>query len=226
MIRETRRFILYCVVLAVTAPDGVAAQRLSQPFATVNRHMAPTPAPATTQGEMPAAGTVALWSLVGGTAGVVAGYAVGYPLLYAPDRKADLQRGCEDCGLDGAIAMAGLMVLGEAIGIAVGAHLGNSGRGSLGADLAVSVGSLVVGALVAGAAAQVPGGEVLALAVPLAQIGAVVLTERRTARAKARATPGLAAQPAPAWGPPCSSSQRSSCRTLPVARATLVSAAP
>ncbi len=85
--------------------------------------------------------------------------------------------------------MLGLMAAGETAGVALGAHLGDSGRGSLGADLGASVGSLVLGVFVAGAATALSGGEAAALLVPVAQIGVVVLVERGTAQARARRTP-------------------------------------
>lgn len=178
-----------CVMgLAVTAP--LEAQRLPQPYATIRRSAAQTPRD-TTRGAEHGVGRVALWSLVGGAAGLAAGYAIGYPLLYVPDRNADLQRGCEDCGTDGALETLALMALAETVGVALGAHLGNSRHGNLGTDVLVSAGSLVLAAFVVGQVGESPGAYAEVVGISLAQIGAVVLTERGTGHTRARAGQSL-----------------------------------
>src|SRR5574341_379753 len=130
MVRHLCRSLI--LVLAATAPATAAPQWLPRPFLSIdNPGNAPPAQEASVAGPTGAGPAVAL-GLVGGALGAVAGYAVGYPLVYQPSRERDLRRGCEDCGLGGAIGTMALMALGETIGVAVGAHLGNASGGNLG----------------------------------------------------------------------------------------------
>jgi hypothetical protein len=177
---------LITLLVAAGTPATAGAQWVSRPYPSVDplsrRLSVQEPGATPSPGAGPAIG----FSAVGGVAGLVVGYAIGYPLIYQPDRAADLKKGCEDCGLGGALGAAALMALGETVGIAVGAHLGNARRGSLEADLWTSLGALALGAVVAGgvsAAGGEPPAVLVAPTVPIVQIAAVVTVERHTRRA-------------------------------------------
>lgn len=77
---------------------------------------------------------------------------------------------------------------GGAFGVALGAHLGNRGRGSLGLDCLVSAGVWGVGivTLALSGGWEPPGTTIVAVAIPIAQVAATVLTEQLVGHARAR----------------------------------------
>jgi hypothetical protein len=117
----------------------------------------------------------------GAALGAIVLGAIGFVGLgYAGVALADCDQSYDDmCGL-GSFIGAGLM--GEALGIGLGAHIGNRRRGNVVAPLGASVGLLLV-ALAAGDEVNLPEGAVLL--VPLAQIVAAVWAETATARSRA-----------------------------------------
>lgn len=105
-----------------------------------------------------------LGGLLGGTAGFIAGAFIG---------GGDCDELCVEI-------FAGA-VIGEMLGLPLGAHLGNSYRGSLLADLGVSVGVGGLGLLVASGLESVESGAgAVLLLTAIAQVTGVVLTEVRT----------------------------------------------
>lgn len=103
--------------------------------------------------------------LLGGAVGGVAGY--GAAILIVRSKRCSGND--EFCGLGDALLS---IVVGESIGLAVGAHYGSRGRGSLvGASLA-SAGVGVAGSVLA----VLSGGPALVL-VPVAQLATVLLLE-------------------------------------------------
>lgn len=117
------------------------------------------------------AGTV-VGGVLAGTAGLFAGAMIGGSLenSYWPCN-------CDDPGLVGAVYGA---LIGETMGLATGAHLGNGRRGNLGLDVLVSAGTAVLGV------AMLSGGDGSALlALPVVQLVAVAVTETSVGRSKA-----------------------------------------
>lgn len=181
--RSPRWSLVIALLAVLSVPATAGAQWIARPFHSMAPPRHAVPAQDAT-GPVPRPGRVIGFAALGGVAGAVAGFAVGYPLLYLPDRAADLKRGCEDCGLGGALGTAALMVAGETIGVAVGAYLGNDRRGRFGTDLMTSIGALALGAAIAGGIGAVAGGTptgLVALTIPMVQIGAMVIVERGTA---------------------------------------------
>ncbi|NJD11944.1 MAG: hypothetical protein FIB01_16375 [Gemmatimonadetes bacterium] len=68
---------------------------------------------------------------------------------------------------------------GETIGMALGVHRGNGSRGSFGLSLLAAVGSGLVGAVIVD---QI-GSPAALVTIPVLQLGATVLVQRRTTRA-------------------------------------------
>jgi hypothetical protein len=143
------------------APTGVQRLELSARFepSMVGRR------DTTERPEINAVGGI-IGGLVGGAGGALAGTMIG----------AQSAAGChgELCQLGPALLGFGL---GESIGVAVGAHLGARGRGNVAMTAISSVGILVGGLVVAGAAPR--GTPAIALAlIPAAQLAMALAMER------------------------------------------------
>jgi hypothetical protein len=107
--------------------------------------------------------------VLGGAAGFFAGAMVGGSVenRFFPCH-------CDDPGLMGVLWGA---AIGESVGLAVGAHVGNGRRGNLGEDLVASLGMGAVGIAVAFGV-----GEAGLLFVPVVQVVAVATTELTAGR--------------------------------------------
>jgi hypothetical protein len=114
-------------------------------------------------------GSAALGAIVGGGLGLVAGVAA----------SSVFGQSCEELECLGVAILGG--AVGSALGIGIGAHVGNGRRGNALATVGASLGVLLVAAAV-GSAGDMPG-ELL-LAVPLGQIVAAVVTEVEVGKAR------------------------------------------
>lgn len=166
-------FLIPAFVGLLASPDCAAAQRLEPAFRSLEQAgpEAVEQDPASVRPASTPAGAVG-GALLGGTVGFFAGAIIGGRLenSYWPCH-------CDDPGLVGAVYGA---LIGETVGLATGAHLGNGGRGNLGLDVLVSAGTAVLGV------AMFSGGDGTGvLAVPVAQLVTVVLTETSVGKAKA-----------------------------------------
>jgi hypothetical protein len=113
--------------------------------------------------------------LVGGAVGLVGGAIAGMLIAEAMASPEE-----EEPYWDGLVPGA---ALGEAVLLPVAIHVVNRPRGNLGLGLLVSVG--IAGLAVAGLEGvhwDPPGSTLIAIATPLAQLGAVIAVERATAR--------------------------------------------
>ena len=117
-----------------------------------------------------AAGGVAGGALLGGV-GALVGYSLGCGTT-------GLTSGMPEDDYCGILAFPGF-IAGELIGVPLGVWLANGRQGNVGADMIASLGALLVGsgaALLSG-----PGAWIVLPLVPIAQIVAVIVTERATA---------------------------------------------
>lgn len=154
---------------APAAPGALGAQRLPAPFVSVSqRTRAPAPSLDTIRPPGNPLGTV-VGGVLGGAAGFFAGAMVGGSVenRFFPCH-------CDDPGLMGVLWGA---AIGESVGLAVGAHVGNGRRGNLGEDLVASLGMGAVGIAVAFGV-----GEAGLLFVPVVQVVAVATTELTAGR--------------------------------------------
>ncbi len=169
-----RNTIAVLTLLALAAvPGSLSAQRLEPAFRSVGdgRTVSLEQYAASSRPASNLAGTV-LGGALAGTVGFLAGGMIGGNL----DQNCD----CDDPGLIGALYG---VAIGETLGLATGAHLGNGRRGNLGLDFLVSVGTAVLGAV---PVAVLSGGDGSALvALPIAQLLAVVVTETWVGKSKA-----------------------------------------
>jgi hypothetical protein len=162
-----RRLIMALLVLAGTATGTLQAQRVVEsPFSSFRplpplRPLRPLRPPHSAPALLVGGG------VVGGVAGLFAGAVVG--------AKLSEQNNCEDCGLEGAVYGA---IAGWSVGIPMGVHMVNGGRGSYGRSLLASLG---IGTVGLAAAFATNSGAVLLL-VPVAQIVTSVQIERKTER--------------------------------------------
>lgn len=117
-------------------------------------------------------GGAVLGAAVGGLAGLILLGHAGYYLGGGGEVCGD-----DPCGFAGAIFG---MLLGEAVGVGLGAHLGNGRRGNALAPVGASLGVLLVAGFFGD---QVPEGSVLF--VPILQIAAAVVAETSIGRARA-----------------------------------------
>jgi hypothetical protein len=118
-------------------------------------------------------------STLGAALGGVAGfYALGYAGYL-------LGGGGDICGDDACGFAGGLLgaVLGEAIGIGLGAHVVNGGRGDALSAIGASLGVLLLSGMVA---QYVHPGEDAVYLVPVLQVAAAVWAEVKTARSRHR----------------------------------------
>jgi hypothetical protein len=120
------------------------------------------------RGEPRGTAHVALGGVAGGFVGLVGGMVVGRLVDGAGDED------CIEFCFGPRTVLGGLG--GEALGMALGAHLANGRRGRLAASLLASAGLLTAGLFVA---SEKPS---LALVVPLGQLAGTVATERAGAR--------------------------------------------
>lgn len=166
------RYLLVLSALGVmSAPGGLVAQRLPAPFPSVSqRPEARAPNPDTIRPPGNPVGTV-VGGVLGGTAVFFLGAIVGGNVenRYFPCH-------CDDPGLRGVLWGA---AIGESVGLAIGAHVGNGRRGNLALDLLASAG---VGA--AGIATIVLAGNngTGLLLIPVAQLATVALAELAVGR--------------------------------------------
>lgn len=111
--------------------------------------------------------------LLGGAAGMVGGAYLG--------------SSAEGCGTPpcGAAGLTGA-ALGEVLGMSLGVHLANGRRGAWAADLMAALASGVAGGMVLARILPATGtaNDLVLVSVPLIQIVATVITERRTADAE------------------------------------------
>jgi hypothetical protein len=158
------------LVTLLALPTGVLqAQRLApDPFPTVADRpasLAPNRS-VIVGGRTTHPALLALGGVVGGAVGVVGGAIAGARATEAR---------CEDCAIVGGIYGA---VAGGSVGLPLGVHVANRGRGSflpaLGASLAIGGAGLGVALLANDAAIMIP--------VPVLQLVAAILIERSTSR--------------------------------------------
>jgi hypothetical protein len=168
-------------VLAALASHPALAQRLPPPWPTLEYGgLAQGRQPSPLSGRhhsvvLPAAG-----ALVFGTAGFLGGALVGYRIgRAASDSSCDLF-----CGWSAMLVGA---ILGESLGVGAGAHLGDGHRGNLAADLGVSLLGGAVGTVLlslTSGCTNCTGNTIIAVSVPIVQIGAAIAMDRATARSE------------------------------------------
>jgi hypothetical protein len=120
------------------------------------------------------AGLAGLGAILGGALGFIAGGVIGGYLAEGSTCESDR------CGLEEVFTGA---LVGEVVGIGLGAHVGNGRRGSALAPVAASLGVLLVAGVVENQGG-LPDGTLIF--VPMMQIAAAVITETAVGRARVR----------------------------------------
>ena len=164
-VRVSAAAILVLVGVHTSFAQRIASVAASSPSVSPD---VPSRQPAQADG---AKGPLLTWGgvgggILGGTAGIFSGFLAG----------AVLARTVTCVGEDCLGTVFSSVVVGEAIGVALGAHAGSAGRGNLAVSVLSSVGIAAAGVL----ALSHPSGAAprIALAIPLLQLGTVLALER------------------------------------------------
>jgi len=204
---------LALVPAAVAGP--AAAQRLpAARFETAAR--LPPMAPQQTRSAAADTPLVSLKQRPASTGGLILGAVVGGALAGAAGAAlgSAMASGGSSDGIGTVLGAAAGFVLLEPVGVGVGTHVADRGRGSVALDILAAAGALVVGAL--------SRARTLAFAAIPAQIGVAVAVERATARRALPKRPGAptaAPDTAPTAAADTAATARSSARPRAPARA-------
>lgn len=166
-----RPVLLLTLLVLPPGSTRLAAQELPVFLASVERQRAPTGADDSVIDPVSETTPAVLGALVGGAAGVLVGWYGGFHLT----------GGSRICGDDPCGFVGGLygVLLGEFVGIGLGAHLGHGRRGQAGAAIGASFAALLLSGMLT---SVIDAGDAWIVLVPAAQITAAVAAELASSR--------------------------------------------